>query len=322
MQKYEPLSLSASQLLRSIQGQSPELASGSEFVWVGFSYFSFRILHIIFDRDRVKKLNLSFKEFVIYLVFPAAYIAGPLDNIFHFHNEMECVDNKEIDNDLLEGSKRLAKGLFFKFILADSLALIPLSSESVQKVQHPIWMWLIVYSYAFRIFLDFAGYTHIAIGISRFLGIKLPENFKRPYLSENMTTFWNRWHMTLTQWIRTYFFNPITRFLRSNFRNIPTWMIILFTQVSTMLLIGLWHGVSINFLIWGLWNGLGLFIHNRWSSKWQTRKNHMSDKNWINQLCRFASVFATFNFVALGWVWFALPSFSDSIEAYKLMFGF
>lgn len=322
MQKYEPLSLSTSQFLRSVQGQSTELASGSEFVWVGFSYFAFRILHIIFDRDRVKKPNLSFQEFIVYLVFPAAYIAGPIDNIFHFHQEMENVDVKGVGNDLLEGSRRLAVGLFFKFILADSLALIPLSPESAQKVQHPIWMWLIVYSYAFRIFLDFAGYTHIAIGISRYLGIKMPENFTRPYQSENITAFWNRWHMTLTQWIRTYFFNPITRFLRTNFKNIPAWLIILFTQASTMLLIGLWHGVSLNFLIWGLWHGLGLFVHNRWSSVGKAWKNHIGEKTWKNQLYKFASVFTTFNFVALGWVWFALPTVSASLEIYKLMFGF
>ncbi len=122
-----------------------------------------------------------------------------------------------------------------------------------------------LYAYAFQLFFDFSGYTDIAIGTARLMGIKLPENFNHPYLKPNLTQFWSNWHMTLTQWFRAYFFNPVTRALRSASKPVSIPVIIFITQLGTMLLIGLWHGVSFNFILFGLWHGIGLFIHNRWS---------------------------------------------------------
>ena len=128
------------------------------------------------------------------------------------------------------------------------------------------WMWLFLYAYSFRIYFDFSGYTDIAIGMGRLLGVRLPENFAAPYLKSNIALFWNSWHMTLTQWFRSYVFNPLTRGLRSASTPPPMWLIILVTQASTMVLIGLWHGITWSFAAWGMWHALGLFIHNRWVS--------------------------------------------------------
>src|SRR5512141_411437 len=101
--------------------------------------------------------------------------------------------------------------------------------------------------------------------MGRLLGIRLPENFAAPYLKPNITQFWNSWHMTLTQWFRSYVFNPLTRAMRSSKEPLPTILILLVAQISTMALIGLWHGITLGFVFWGLWHGLGLFIQNRWS---------------------------------------------------------
>src|SRR5512141_1685286 len=101
--------------------------------------------------------------------------------------------------------------------------------------------------------------------MGRLMGIRLPENFAAPYLKPNLSQFWNSWHMTLTQWFRSYFFNPLTRALQSSRRPLPTWLMILVTQLNTMILIGLWHGITPGFAIWGAWHGVGLFIHNRWA---------------------------------------------------------
>ena len=123
-----------------------------------------------------------------------------------------------------------------------------------------------MYAYAFRIFLDFSGYTDIAIALGRLLGVRLPENFAAPYLKPNIALFWNSWHMSLTQWFRAYVFNPLARRLRSATAQIPDWLACLVTQLVTMLLIGLWHGITWSFALWGLWHGIGLFVHNRWSA--------------------------------------------------------
>ena len=317
--KSQALSQFMSAILRQLSGQSIALASSVDIVWVGFSYFVFRLIHILVEIERVKKLDLSLRNFVTYLVFFPAFTAGPIDRIERFSGELNKVDEKPLNEDFIEGGLRIIGGLFQKYILADSLALISLNTHTANSVNKAGWMWLVLYAYAFRIFFDFSGYTDIAIGIARLAGINLPENFKRPYLSKNITVFWNNWHITLTQWFRTYYFNPVTRFIRSNFKNISPVLIILFTQTTTMVLIGLWHGINWNFVIWGLWNGIGLFIHNRWSEKIKPRLSFIQDKRLIIPY-DFISVMFTFNFVALGWVWFSLPSIKDSLLVFSKLF--
>ncbi len=207
---------------------------------------------------------VSLSEYVVYVIFFPALAAGPIDRIERFVGDLRRPLALTAD-DLGEAGKRLVLGLFKKFAIADALALIALNATNALQVRTAGWAWVLLYAYAFQIYFDFSGYTDIAIGLGRLLGIKLPENFKAPYLKPNLTQFWNNWHMTLTQWFRAYFFNPVTRAMRSGKKPVPIPVIIFITQVVTMVLIGLWHGVTMNYVVWGLWHGLGLFIHNRWS---------------------------------------------------------
>ena len=197
--------------------------------------------------------------------------------------------------------------------------MIALNATNALQVRAAGWAWVLLYAYAFQLYFDFSGYTDIAIGLGRLLGIKLPENFNAPYLKPNLTQFWNSWHMTLTQWFRAYFFNPVTRALRSGKKPLPIPIIIFVTQVATMVLIGLWHGVTLNFVIWGLWHGLGLFIHNRWSELSRKRFEVLSPR-WQSAL-NVGGGLLTFNFIALGWVFFALPGLSISAHFLRVMFG-
>jgi D-alanyl-lipoteichoic acid acyltransferase DltB (MBOAT superfamily) len=318
--KSNDLGLLASQGLRRMNEQLVTLASPSDIVWVGYSYFSFRLLHTIIDRKRIVDANLSLKEYFTFLVFFPAYIAGPIDRVEGFTQQLRSSISRFNKMDFINGLIRIIRGIFLKFILADSLGLFSLSPQSVGQIQRPVWTWIIVYGYAFRIFFDFAGYTDIAIGLGKLAGIQLPENFNQPYLSRNVTLFWNHWHITLTQWFRTYYFNPVTRYIRSNFSQIKPWVIIFSTQITTMLLIGLWHGISLNFILWGLWNGFGLFIHNRWSTMILPR----FEKIKIFSMSTSGNIFSialTFNFIALGWVWFALPTAADSIKVFRMLVG-
>jgi D-alanyl-lipoteichoic acid acyltransferase DltB (MBOAT superfamily) len=183
-------------------------------------------------------------------------------------------------------------------------------------------MWVILYAYAFQIYFDFSGYTDIAIGMGRLMGVKLPENFITPYLKPNLTQFWNNWHITLTQWFRAYFFNPVTRFLRSRKHRLPIPVIIFITQLGTMLLIGLWHGVTWSFILWGLWHGVGLFLQNRWSEFIRPRLVGLENRKWLNSSLTVLSTILTFQYVALGWVWFALPNLTSSVHVFLKLFGF
>jgi D-alanyl-lipoteichoic acid acyltransferase DltB (MBOAT superfamily) len=316
--KVPMLATIASKVLRSLNHQSTSLALAQDLRWLGFSYLAFRLLHTIRDRLSGRLPDVSLSEYIIYIIFFPTLTAGPIDRIERFIGDLRRPLLLTAD-DLGEAGKRLIIGLFKKFAIADVLAMIALNATNALQVRSAGWAWVLLYAFAFQIYFDFSGYTDIAIGLGRLLGIKLPENFNAPYLKPNLTQFWNNWHMSLTQWFRTYFFNPITRFLRSRKNPVPIPAVIFFTQVATMVLIGLWHGVTLNFVVWGLWHGLGLFIHNRWSELTRARFAELSPR-WQSAF-NMGGALLTFNFVAIGWVFFALPALSISVYYLRVLFG-
>lgn len=316
--KTEPLAQLASAGLRSLSGQDPAQASALDIRWLGFSYIAFRLLHVLRDRITGRLPTLTLTEFVTYALFFPALAAGPIDRAERFIKDLRQPFALAAP-DVLDGGTRLALGLFKKFALADTLALIALDATKATQLNSTLWAWVSLYAYAFRIYFDFSGYTDIAIGLGRLAGIKLPENFDRPYLKPNLTTFWNSWHITLAQWFRAYFFNPVTRALRS--RPLSPAVIILIGQVGTMLLIGLWHGVTWNFVVWGAWHALGLFIHNRWADFMKPRAAVFENRPWLKRAAPIVGIWLTFHYVALGWVWFALPSIELATRVFGKLFG-
>ena len=181
------------------------------------------------------------------------------------------------------------------------------------------------------LFVDRRQFRNLACGICRefsffeaevgLFGIRLPENFNHPYLRPNLTQFWNNWHMTLTQWFRGYFFNPFTRALRQAKRPLPIWAVILLTQLATMILIGLWHGISWGFLAWGAWHGLGLFVQNRWTEWIRPLLAGVNEHPAASKVLMVLSTLFTFIGVTLGWVWFALSTPALSWQVILRLFG-
>ncbi len=318
--KTEPLAQAASAFLRLLSNQSTQLATGFDIRWLGFSYIAFRLLHVLRDHQNGKTNTLNLQEFMIYALFFPTLSAGPIDRAPRFAQDLRKPFHLSAA-DLLAGGERLITGIFKKFVLADALALFALNEAAAARTSSAAWLWVMLYAYAFRLYLDFSGYTDIALGLGRLFGIQLPENFDRPYLKPNLTAFWNSWHITLALWFRAYFFNPLTRALRTRPKPVPMPAIILTGQLGTMLLIGLWHGVTWNFVIWGLWNGMGLFIHNRWSEALRTRlAGRVPSPRWQPWL-DLGGTLLTFHYVALGWVWFALPDPSASLQIFTKLFG-
>ncbi len=316
--KTAPLSQAASAWLRVLAGQSAALANPVDIRWLGFSYLAFRLLHVLRDRAAGRLPDVSLREFVIYALFFPAYTAGPIDRLQHFSAALRPVPGLAAPG-VLAGGERLVVGAFKKFVLADSLAILALNDLNAGQVRSAFWMWLLLYGYAFRIYFDFSGYTDIAIGLGLLLGVRLPENFDAPYLRPNLTSFWNSWHITLAQWFRAYFFNPLTRLLRG--RPLPVGLVVFIGQVSTMLLIGLWHGITWNYVAWGLWHGIGLFVHNRWSGWVRLRLAALESRPRLQRLAGAAGTLLTFHYVTLGWVWFALPSPGLSLFVFKKLLG-
>lgn len=318
--KLPPLATLASAGLRGLVGQSTNLAAATDLRWLGYSYVAFRLIHTLRDRQNGRLPGVSLQEYLVYVIFAPAITAGPIDRLDRFVKDLRRAWTPSAA-DLLAGGQRLALGLLKKFVVADLLAMLALNATNAAQVRTAGWTWLLVYAYAFQIFFDFSGYTDIAIGLGRLVGVSLPENFNAPYLKPNLTLFWNNWHMTLTQWFRAYFFNPFTRALRTGRKALPVWEMVLLTQISTMLLIGLWHGITWNFVLWGVWHGLGLFAQNRYSDWAKPRLPDLSTQPAKRKAFEVLGVLLTFHYVALGWVWFALPSLPLSLRVFAKLFG-
>ena len=307
------------QAVLSIRGKESSVGL-TYFSWLGFSYIAFRLIHTLLDRMAGRLPSVSLSEYVNYALFFPTFVAGPIDRIEHFTPDL----NTHIALDRsgwLDAGKRFVLGLFKKFVLADGLAWMALNGTFTRDIHSAGWMWLLLYAYSLRIYFDFSGYTDIAIGLGRFLGIRLPENFSSPYLKPNLTMFWNSWHITLTQWFRSYFSNPLMRTLRTHHWHLPAYSVILITQLGTMVLIGLWHGITINFVLWGVWHGIGLFVQNRWSEFARGRFVPDLASGGLQFALKTVGIFITFNFVSLGWLFFMLPTPDLSWNAMTKLFG-
>lgn len=318
--KTEPISLWASILLRGVTGQSRNLAASTDLYWLGFSYIAFRLLHVLRDHQSGRLSSVSFIDFLTYALFFPAITAGPIDRVERFASKMQNAVAPTA-SEYFAGAKRIILGIFQKFVLADGLAIIALNSTNAALTHSIPWLWVLVFAFSLRLYFDFSGYTDVAIGIGLVSGIQLPENFDRPYFKTNIGAFWNSWHMTLANWFKAYVFNPLTRALRKGRLKMNPALIILIGQLVTMTLIGLWHGVTWNFALWGIWHAIGLFVHNRWVAFLNTRRDRIPSAFHKSRAMRTVSLVLTFNFVALGWVWFALPSVQMSWEFLIRLFG-
>ncbi len=319
--KAEPLTSSASAMLRSWTGQSPDLAGPLDLRWLGFSYLAFRLLHALRDRMLGRLPDLTLRQFLAYALFFPAIASGPIDRAERFAADLRSPFDPSADRSA-EAGWRIMIGVVKKYALADSLGVSALNATNAALTTSSVWLWILLYAFGLQLYLDFSGYTDVAIGLGLLLGIRLPENFRRPYLQPNLTAFWNSWHITLAQWFRAYNFNPLARSLRQTHLRLPTWVAILLAQLSTMVLIGLWHGIRWNFLLWGAWHGLGLFVHNRWN-EW-IRLRHWDQAlraGWRGRVTAAAGTLATFHFVTLGWVWFALPEPAAAASVLMRLFG-
>jgi alginate O-acetyltransferase complex protein AlgI len=319
MLKNELLIKEFGKLLRYVNQQSITLGSSTDVSWIGYSYIAFRILHTVLDHKKNRLTASSLQDYLIYVLFFPTFLAGPIDRFQRFYKDLSHRSKIEA-SEIGLGGQRILVGLAKKFVVANTLSLIAISPTNYVQVNSSGWMILLIYAYALQIYFDFSGYTDIAIGISILLGFKIPENFSKPYLQPNLTMFWNSWHITLSQWFRNYFFNPVTKSMRK--KKQPILLILLIGQFGTMILIGLWHSISWNLLIWGIWHGAGLFVQNRYSLKVRPLFAKITNNKLMGVTIRIIGVVITFNFVAFGWVWFVLKTPFESLTVFSTILGY
>lgn len=218
------------------------------------SFFAFEFVHYLYEVRRGGEPIRSPLKFLLFSIFFPSLVAGPIKRYTQFLPSLETATQAGASTeDFAEGLRRIGLGFFKKVIVADNLTLYIDAAQS-QFASIGLWeRWFVLVSIALRILFDFSGYSDIAIGCARLLGIILPENFNWPYAAKNLQDFWQRWHVSLSSWIRDYVYIPLGGNRHGIFRRT-------FNGLAAFALCGLWHGPAWHFVLWGLWHGVGLAI--------------------------------------------------------------
>ena len=265
---------------------------------LAISFFVFEFVHYLVD---VLKGNLRIKNpthFMLFGLFWPSVVAGPVKRYEQFLPSVkDAVISRVASEDVMWGAARVSVG-FLKKTVADNLtAWIDRWDDSFAAL--PIdQRWAIFIGLGFRILLDFSGYSDMAIGFARMMGVRLPENFNWPYLSRSIADFWHRWHISLSSWIRDYLYIPLGGSRHGVVRRMVN-AIIAFT------LCGLWHGAGWNFAVWGVYHGVGVAVNGLISRQTAPIVDKLPPVALV--AWHGASWAATMAFVFVGWLFFFYP---------------
>jgi len=275
---------------------------------VGISFYTLHGVSYTFDvfrRHVAPTRNLL--SFAVFVAFFPQLVAGPIGRA---HLQLPQFERERPPlrwDDIRSGCFLIFLGLFRKVVIADAMA--PFVNRAFGPPSPIGWVDLLVgvYAFALQIYGDFCGYSDIARGSARLLGIELPVNFRQPYLSRSITEFWRRWHISLSSWLRDYLYVPLggnRRSATATYRNL----------MITMLLGGLWHGAAWTFVVWGGLHGLFLAAERAWRGGTTAQ---VVTRGAGSRLRSVVAAIATFHLVCLAWVFFRAPSLHEALVYLK-----
>jgi D-alanyl-lipoteichoic acid acyltransferase DltB (MBOAT superfamily) len=251
------LNVAALGVLRSVYRTAP---FAEPFAVVGLSFYSLQAVSYLVDLRAGKVKRCGLAEVAVYLGYFPKLVAGPIERAGVFLAQLRqprVVD----DETVARAGTLIASGLTRKLLIADPLrAALPQKAFSSPEEIGAVPLAAAIVGFAFALYNDFAGYTHLARGVSALFGIELSPNFARPFASTSFTEFWNRWHITLSHWLRDYIYLPLSRALLRrdpSLWNVPN---LILPPMATMLASGLWHGASAHMLLWGGMHGFYLVV--------------------------------------------------------------
>jgi alginate O-acetyltransferase complex protein AlgI len=271
---------------------------------VGISFYTFQTMSYTIDvyRGHLKPTR-SLLDFAVYVAFFPQLVAGPIERATHLLPQF--ASPRVVTRAMVESGCFLTLlGLFRKVVIADGVA--PMVNAAFASAHTASWAQLSIGAllFAIQIYCDFAGYSDIARGTARLLGIELMVNFNQPYLSRSITEFWRRWHISLSTWLRDYLYIPLggnRHGTGATYRNL----------LLTMLLGGLWHGARWNFVIWGGLHGLYLALHKLWMAR--RTAPPAGDSRFRFTPGTVAGLLLTFLLVDFAWIFFRSASLADAI---------
>ncbi len=270
---------------------------------IGISFFVFHNISLLVDLTRRKEGPCDLFSIFLYIIFFPQLVSGPITRAEMF---MPQIKPKYLaDVPVIEAAKWIVSGFFFKLYVANNL------NEMTSYMDFPLYetlqtqdRWLLVFLYSYQIYADFFGYSAIAIGLGLLFGYRLPVNFNLPYISASFSEFWTRWHISLSNWLRTYLYIPLGGNRHGPFRTYLNLMVV-------MGLGGLWHGAGLSYLVWGLLHGVLLVVERPILARLQA-----IDSRALRAL-RISVVFAC---VTMLWIFFKLPNFDHAVSYLSGMF--
>jgi len=286
-----------------------DLGSFNIILPLAISFFTFTQISYLVDVYRDRHVHYRFLDYSLFVVLFPHLIAGPIvrhwEIIPQFASRAFRVDRDNFG----VGAALFLLGLFKKYI-ADSAAVY--ADDVYNGAAHAAALstvdaWIGTVAFAFQIYFDFSSYSDMAIGLARMFGIKFPHNFDSPYRASSVIVFWERWHRTLTRFLREYVYYSLGGNRRGHLRQILNIM-------ATMLLSGLWHGAGWTFIIWGALHGSFIVINHQWRLWVEKMKWNLT--HWIY---RAAGVVLTFTVVSLAWTFFRAPNIGVAGEMLSKM---
>jgi alginate O-acetyltransferase complex protein AlgI len=274
---------------------------------LAISFFTFEFVHYVVDARKGTLPPHRLEDFLAFMLFFPTMVAGPIKRFQDFQPQIARARASAAD--INDGITRIVVGLAKKIVVADTIAPLttPLLSNAGVGEASSLQLLVALLAFAVKIYMDFSGYSDIAIGSARLFGIHVPENFAWPYLRRNVAQFWRHWHMSLTSWITDYVYKP----LGGNRRGLALTAV---NVVLAMAVSGLWHGAQWHFLAWGLYHGVLLALFRLWDGGIKplllARAAVLRDGPFAHALAgagAAAGTALTFALVTLGWGLFVMP---------------
>jgi D-alanyl-lipoteichoic acid acyltransferase DltB (MBOAT superfamily) len=267
---------------------------------LGISFYTFEAISYLVDVFRGEAPAETFFDYNFYIMYFPHLISGPIVRYRELSSQMKDGIFLSLKN-VQKGFELIVLGLVFKLLIADTvsgLAEGAFQNPSVVTVGQTYLAWA---AFTAQIYFDFMGYTHIARGVSLLFNINLPLNFDHPYNAQNISNFWQRWHISLSRWIRDYLYIPLGGSRNGGAARTC------FNLLLTMTIAGAWHGAGWAFILWGAYHGLLLLMYHITSPLRKIVSISSSKSMWSNWLYKAAGGLSTFLLVAYGWIWFRSP---------------
>jgi len=313
--KYTNFFLDNVRSVLSVLGVYPSIPHYEIVLPIGISYFTFcgisYVLDVYYERLEASR---SASEYLLYVAFFPKILAGPIARATELLPQFrEWARASAADVEI--GIAYFLLGAVKKLVIADQLAGHVSLIFAAPSQYDAMTLFQGLLGYTVQIYCDFSGYTDMAIGCARIMGIRLPENFLMPYSSVNITEFWRRWHVTLSNWFRDYVFLPL-EFRNRGIRNAE--VRVSMSLMLTMSLCGLWHGASWNFVFWGSLHGGALAMHRTWRAFRPISK--INGDSLLSFLRSLSSRVLTLSVVMVGWIFFRAESWSLAVEYLRRLF--